>query len=491
MSIFNNNPLCSVTLNTTKLKTKNVLHILTDADMKRADLPLPRLGRKRISSKLGKVSYMDEGDTAHVIIGAGNFDENEHLTIEQWFVTVGATIFEALKAEEIDSINLADDTFMSINMVYGLGIRAFTNGEKTNTIKIGNVRQNLHEGMQMAQATNFGRLLTNTPHGAHRQDGSNSGLNSQSFAKLLMKEFPKNDITDHICKGSRNALAKIGAGGLLSVGKASEFEPALLDVTYRHPECTDKPIIFVAKGVMYDTGGAAIKPGSSMATMKYDMTASSIAAAVLKNLRDSKAKCHVKVIFCLTDNAVSSDMTYNGDHVKMMDGQIVEVTNTDAEGRMVLFDGLVYAQHNYPNAKCYLSSGTLTGTGRGVSGTRSAMYFCRDELLNNKLQSVIHECGQVDEFFRLPVDLRKAKVVKSPEPGVDLKNSVQGVGTSASETAYNFLKASMKDNNEMKYIHIDIANVGGGYHDITGLPLPYFTGTGWGVYTLSHLFTTL
>tara|TARA_R110000868_G_scaffold411733_1_gene708216 strand:+ start:50568 stop:52058 length:1491 start_codon:yes stop_codon:yes gene_type:complete len=486
MSKFDTKNLSSATVSLKKIEARHtILHIVTDDDMKRTDLALPLKGRRRISSELGKISYIDTPDKTHVIFGAGSFNPKKHLTPEQWEVAVGAHLFDALKAEKIREANLQKNTFLSYRVGYGFGVRSFNNGYHgtSNTIRLGGVNTDFENGFILSKSTNFTRLLTNTPHGNYKKSGLNTGLNAQSFVELLREEFP-----DNITHSGNIALSRINARGIMSVGRASEHEPALFEATYCHEKCTDDPIVFVAKGVMYDTGGAAIKPGDSMATMKYDMTAASTAAGILKALKDSHANCHVKVVFCLADNAVGPKMTLNGDRVEMMDGKVVEITNTDAEGRVVLYDGLVYAQKHISNAKAYISMGTLTGTGRQVMGERAAMYFCENEKFNKLLRETSQACGKVDELFRLPIDLRLEDCVQSPEPGVDLKNYTSGTGCNGSELAYYFLRAAMKKENKSKHIHFDIANVGGGHKDITGLKLPYFTGTGWGVLTLTKLF---
>lgn len=479
--------VCSVKLYINEVTSSNILHILTDDDLKRSDLPLPRLGRKRISSELGKVSFIDDGNIAHIIVGAGSFDETKHLTTEQWHLAIGAHIFETLKAEKIEAINFESNTALNFNIAYGLGIRSFTDGVKTTPIQLGNVNTEALKGLKQAECTNFTRRLINIPHGFQKKDGSNIGLNSQSFAKLLCEEF-----SNHAAYTSRKALNKLGAGGLYSVGLASSNEPALIEASYKHPKCTDAPVVISAKGVMYDTGGAAIKSVGGMVTMKYDMSAAATFAGVLKYLKDTEAFCNVTVIFGLADNAVGPTMTYNGDYVEMMDGKIMEMSNTDAEGRVVLYDGLVYGQTKIDNAKIFMSMGTLTGTGKAVIGSRKAMYFCRNETLNAKLVETATQCGQIDEIFRLPVDLRVADVALSKKPEVDLINSIRESNTSMSEAAYYVLRQSMQGENEQKYIHFDIGGgIVGNKQDITGLTLPDFSGTGWGVYTLGKFITNL
>jgi leucyl aminopeptidase len=438
------------------------------------------------------VNFMhDKNDI--LIMGGGAFNETVHVSRDQYLMSIGAKLYDALEKHKISEANwLEMPDFRNFSLIsYGMYVRAFNNGTEHKPIKLGNCSYVDHDVQEQwhakAMGTNLTRMLINMPHGVHIGNDQ-KGLTVERFIQFLEKQF---QVTD--CFKTRKSLAELGAGGILSVGRGSATSPALVEVTYCHPDCeSSRPAVFVAKGIMYDSGGAAVKPARSMKNMKYDMSAAAIAAGMLETFRRTGAKCHVKVVFCLAENAVSENMVYNGDHVHMMDGKVVHNTNTDAEGRMVLYDGLVYAQtKGAPNAACYLTMGTLTGTGKAIFGGRCGLSYAKDPNLALNLNDCNDKTGRVNDVFLIPDDPRTDKVVNSAEPGVDLVNAEATIA-SGSEYCYKFLKAALSEKNAPQYAHIDI---GGGIvfakKDISEESLPYESGTGWGVLLMTEFFTRM
>ncbi|MBP6187080.1 MAG: leucyl aminopeptidase, partial [Rhodoluna sp.] len=164
-------------------------------------------------------------------------------------------------------------------------------------------------------------------------------------------------------------LAAGGFGGLLGVGKGSVRPPRLVKIEYK-PTGAKKKIAFVGKGITYDTGGLSLKPANSMLGMKYDMTgAATVLNAVLAIAR-LKLKVQATAYLCLAENMPSGSATRPGDVIKLRNGKTVEVTNTDAEGRLVLGDGLALASESYPDL--IVDVATLTGAQRIALGSRTA-----------------------------------------------------------------------------------------------------------------------
>ncbi|PPR19294.1 MAG: Peptidase B [Proteobacteria bacterium] len=478
------------------LKGNDVIDVFIyfDEHEKATNFPLPRTGRKFISSKLGDVNFM-AGDNDILVMGGGAFDETEYVSRSQYLMAVGAKLYDELEDRKITKANWLGmpnhNDFGAI--AYGMYVRSFNNGEEQSLLEMGNCtyvgRSELKLDRVLAQAigTNLTRMLINIPHGVHMGNEQN-GLTVQRFVMYLKKQF---NVT--ACFNNREQLANLGAGGILSVGRASAESPALVEVTYCHEDCTtDTPAVYVAKGMMYDSGGAAVKPAGSMKNMKYDMSAAAIAAGMLETFKRANAKCHVKVIFCLAENAVGQNMVYNGDHVVMLDGKKVHNTNTDAEGRMVLYDGLIYAQTQAaPHATCYLTMGTLTSTGKVMFGGRCGLAYAKDQRLGHTLNACNDDTGRINDVFLVPDDPRTDNVVYSGEPGVDLVNS-QSTVASGSEYCYKFLKAAISESNRNRYTHVDIG--GGivfGKKDISEEPLSYESGTGWGVALMADFFSRL
>jgi leucyl aminopeptidase len=192
-------------------------------------------------------------------------------------------------------------------------------------------------------------------------------LYPQSFAALASKLSKGSAVTITVLDEKK--LAAGGFGGMLGVGKGSVRPPRLVKIDYR-PTGAKKKIAFVGKGITYDTGGLSLKPANSMLGMKYDMTgAATVLNAVLAIAR-LKLKVHATAYLCLAENMPSGSATRPGDVIKLRNGKTVEVTNTDAEGRLVLGDGIALASESYPDL--IVDVATLTGAQRVALGTRYA-----------------------------------------------------------------------------------------------------------------------
>ena len=192
-------------------------------------------------------------------------------------------------------------------------------------------------------------------------------LYPQSFASQASKLAKGSAVTVTILDEKK--LAAGGFGGLLGVGKGSVRPPRLVKIEYK-PTGAKKKIAFVGKGITYDTGGLSLKPANSMLGMKYDMTgAATVLNAVLAIAR-LKLKVHATAYLCLAENMPSGSATRPGDVIKLRNGKTVEVTNTDAEGRLVLGDGLALASESYPDL--IVDVATLTGAQRVALGSRTA-----------------------------------------------------------------------------------------------------------------------
>src|SRR5690606_1717593 len=139
-----------------------------------------------------------------------------------------------------------------------------------------------------------------------------------------------------------NALEEQGYGGILGVGRGSDRPPRLVRLEYA-PEDSARHIALVGKGITFDTGGLSLKPAASMVGMKFDMAGSATVLAAVRAIAALKLPVRVTAWMCIADNMPSGRATRPGDVLRMLDGTTVEVLNTDAEGRLVLADGLVAA----------------------------------------------------------------------------------------------------------------------------------------------------
>lgn len=160
-------------------------------------------------------------------------------------------------------------------------------------------------------------------------------------------------------------LAKENCGGILGVGKGSMRPPRLVKIEYRGG---GKHLALAGKGITFDTGGLSLKPAESMVGMKYDMAGAATVLAATLAIAKLGLKVDVTTVLCLAENMPSGSATRPGDVVKIRNGKTVEVLNTDAEGRLVLADGLSYLSELKPDH--IIDVATLTGAATIALGKR-------------------------------------------------------------------------------------------------------------------------
>ncbi|QGP78946.1 leucyl aminopeptidase [Sphingobium sp. CAP-1] len=247
------------------------------------------------------------------------------------------------------------------------------------------------------------------------------------------------------------AMEKLGMGSLLGVAQGSVREARLLAMEWDGTDgAVEKPVVFVGKGVTFDTGGISLKPGAGMEDMKWDMGGAGAVAGAMKALAGRKAKAHVVGICGLVENMPDGNAQRPGDVVTSMSGQTIEVINTDAEGRLVLCDALTWAQRTY-KPEVVIDLATLTGAMIVALGHEYAGIFANDDGLANDLIAAGQAAG--DPLWRFPLLPAYDKLIDSPI--ADMKN--MGARYAGSITAAQFLKRFIEDG--VKWAHLDIAGM--------------------------------
>lgn len=175
-----------------------------------------------------------------------------------------------------------------------------------------------------------------------------------------------------------------GYGGILGVGAGSARGPRLVKISY-NPAGATKHLALVGKGITFDTGGLSLKPPASMVGMKYDMTGAATAMAVVLAVARLGLKVRMTSWLCLAENMPSGTAVRPNDVLRIRGGKTVEVLNTDAEGRLVLADGLVAASEEHPDA--IIDIATLTGAAVVALGTRYTGVMGDDDLVAQVLDS--------------------------------------------------------------------------------------------------------
>jgi leucyl aminopeptidase len=269
-------------------------------------------------------------------------------------------------------------------------------------------------------------------------------------------------------------MEALGMRCLLAVGMGSIQESKLVVMRWNGGGA-EPPLALVGKGVTFDTGGISIKPAAGMEEMTMDMGGAGVVAGVMRALAGRRARANVVGVVGLVENMPSDRAQRPGDIVKSMKGDMVEVVNTDAEGRLVLADALWYAQERFkPSAVIDLA--TLTGAVIVALGNHMAGWFATDEPLADAFAAAAKAEGE--QCWRLPLGPEYEKAIKSRL--ADVKNS--GGRPGGSITAAQFLKRFVKDG--VPWVHIDIAGVTLAKE---ATDLSPSGATGWGVRALDRL----
>jgi leucyl aminopeptidase len=238
-------------------------------------------------------------------------------------------------------------------------------------------------------------------------------------------------------------------GAFWSVSQGSDEPPALIVMTYTPAGAPEKPVLgLVGKGITFDSGGISIKPSDGMEKMKYDMAGGAAMIGAMRAIALLKPKVKVVGIVCASENMPSGKAQKPGDVQIAMSGKSIEIINTDAEGRLVLADGLYYARQL--GCTHLIDAATLTGACVVALGMINAGVFSNDEKMFEKFSEALKRSGE--KMWRLPVDQEYQEMIKS---GIaDIVNS--GGRWGGAVTAAMFLKEFV---DETPWIHLDIAGV--------------------------------
>ena len=193
-----------------------------------------------------------------------------------------------------------------------------------------------------------------------------------------------------------------GLGGIHAVGKGSNRPPRLVKLEYK-PARAKASVAFVGKGITFDTGGLSLKPAESMVGMKYDMTGAAACLQALIAIAELKLPIKATAWLCLAENMPSGGATRPNDVIKIRNGKTVEVLNTDAEGRLVLADGLSMASEESPDY--IVDVATLTGAATIALGNRYAGLMGDDKAIK-KVQNAATTTGELVWHMPLPDELR-------------------------------------------------------------------------------------
>jgi leucyl aminopeptidase len=242
-------------------------------------------------------------------------------------------------------------------------------------------------------------------------------------------------------------IKEMKVGAFWSVAQGSDEPPTLIVMTYEPAGAPAKPVLgLVGKGITFDTGGISIKPADGMEKMKYDMAGGATMIGAMRAIALLKPKVKVIGIVCATENMPSGKAQKPGDVQIAMSGKSIEIINTDAEGRLVLADGLHYAKEL--GCTHLVDAATLTGAVVVALGSLNAGIFANDDDMYNRIHSANQKAGE--KMWRLPLDDEYKDQIRSSI--ADIMNT--GGRWGGAINAAMFLKEFAEDT---PWIHLDIA----------------------------------
>ncbi|MDG7056262.1 MAG: leucyl aminopeptidase [Wolbachia endosymbiont of Meromenopon meropis] len=271
------------------------------------------------------------------------------------------------------------------------------------------------------------------------------------YADYIKTELAKFDLEIEVLGKKQMEEKKMGA--LLGVAQGSSKEPKLVVIKWDgSPFKRRKPVVFVGKGVTFDTGGLSLKSSRGMELMKYDMAGSATIVGLMRVLAERKAKVNAIGVVALVENAVDGNGQRPSDIVTSMSGQTIEVLNTDAEGRLILADALWYAQDRFL-PEFMIDLATLTGAIVVALGNNEyAGLFSNDDELSSRLINAGNEVNE--KLWRFPMNETYNKMIDSSIADVQNISSADFGGDSI--IAAQFLQRFV---NRTCWAHLDIASV--------------------------------
>lgn len=325
--------------------------------------------------------------------------------------------------------------------------------KKSNTAQL---KESISKAEAIASGVNLVKNIANQP----------GNVCTPNYLADQAKKLAKKHTSIHCTVLEENEMKKLNMGALLAVAQGSREKPKLITLEYRgHKNKSEKPVVFVGKGITFDSGGISLKPGLAMDEMKYDMCGAASVLGALQTIAELKLPINVVGILACAENMPGGAAIKPGDIVTSHSGKTIEILNTDAEGRLVLCDALSYCKKFNPDV--VIDIATLTGAvivalGSFPTGILSNQQNLADQLLKAGEQSY-------DRAWQLPLWEDYQAAMDSSIADVANLSSVPGAG---SITGAAFLARFTKD---YHWAHLDIAGTAwksGKDKGATGRPVP-------------------
>lgn len=307
----------------------------------------------------------------------------------------------------------------------------------SDSSKTKKLNKGLSRGVIIGKAQSYARTIANRPANV---------INPPALAAEAIK-LARGTAGLSCTVFDKKQLTAKGMGGVLAVGSGSHSEPRFIVLKYKGTN-RRAPVALVGKAITFDSGGISIKPSAKMEQMKLDKSGGIAVLGTMKAVAELKLPISVYGVIPSAENMPGGASYRPGDIITTFSGKTVEVQNTDAEGRMVLCDGLAYAGKQ--NCNPIIDIATLTGACRVALGKYMAGLMSNDEKLTKQLQKAADESGE--KVWPMPSGDEYAKEMKSKI--ADLKNIGSNWGGAC--TAAAFLRQFVGDK---KWAHVDMASV--------------------------------
>ncbi|MBD1555774.1 aminopeptidase PepB [Vibrio sp. S9_S30] len=416
-----------------------------------SQVALPQWGDKAI------LSFTDQGTTIHHTDGE--------------LVDVIQRAGRKLDGQGIKSVFLQGEGW-DVESIWAF-YQGYRDPKNTNSVEWADLEENeQHELSSRIKAGNWVRDIINksAEEVAPRQLATMAG----EFIKSLAPEH----VTYRIIK-DKDLLTE-GWEGIYAVGRGSERTSAMLQLDYNPTGDENAPVFacLVGKGITFDSGGYSIKPSGFMDAMKADMggagtIAGGLGLAILRGLNK-----RVKLILCCAENMISGRAFKLGDIITYKNGKTVEIMNTDAEGRLVLADGLLYASEQNP--KLIIDCATLTGAAKNALGNDYHALLSFDQQLSSK--AIGYAAEEREGLWPLPLaDFHRSML---PSNFADMSNISSGQYSPGASTAAAFLSYFVNDYKK-GWLHFDCA----GTYRKSASDKWSAGATGMGVRTLARILT--
>ncbi len=402
------------------------------------------------------------GTTASFISGSDPYGEIHLVGIQgdamrerDWedFGGRAATLAIATKAARVSVLAPGADDAAIADVAFGVALGQYAfNKYKTDATPVEGDIVMVSPSPDAARSTYFGQHA----HLAHAvnwardmQSEPANALYPEEFVRRARQEFRGVSNVSIAVLDVRD-MEGLGMGAILGVGKGSTRPPRMMITRYNGGVSGAAPMVFVGKGITFDSGGISLKSNTNMWQMKADMTGAATVTAAVMSLAKSEAPVNAIAIAALAENMPDGGAQRPGDVIKTMSGTTVEIMSTDAEGRLVLSDAIWYAQEQF-EPSLLVDIATLTGSVGRALGDEYAGLFTRDDAIADRLLAAGEISGE--DLWRLPLHPNHKKQIKSLI--ADIKNG--GTGAPGASTGATFIGTFVKE--ETPWAHIDIAGI--------------------------------